>query len=253
MQDAWEMVPHEVNAYFSPEENCIVFPAGILQPPFFSRSQPEFLSFGSFGAVAGHETTHAFDQAGRQYAKDGKLEDWWTNATVPRFEARRKCIVDQYAKYAVEDADGKQHFVQANFTNGEDSADAGGLNQAWRAWRDRLESDPKGERYDNALLPGLSGWTREQLFFIGEFGNGVLGRGTTPEPGADPRWVVRVFVFPPIAYAQGWARNVSPAEAVRRVRTDPHSPNFFRVIGPLSNNAVSARFFLLLFRPGLGL
>ena len=194
------MVPQEVNAYFSPENNEIVFPAGILQvscdvlrilrdpadsvsrpppapqPPFFSQAQPEFLSFGSFGAIAGHETTHAFDQTGRQYDSKGFLVDWWSNATVLKFEARRQCLVDQYAKYAVRDAEGKEHFVQANFTNGEDSADAGGLNQAWRAWRDRLESDVKGEKYDNRLLPGLDGWTREQLFFIGQSGLGTYGR-----------------------------------------------------------------------------
>ncbi len=78
--------------------------------------------------------------------------------------------MSQYSKFSVDDAEGKQHFVQANFTNGEDSADMGGLNQAWRAWQDRRASDPKGEKFNNALLPGLGEWTREQLFFIGEWG-----------------------------------------------------------------------------------
>ncbi|ORY60370.1 hypothetical protein BCR35DRAFT_355234 [Leucosporidium creatinivorum] len=206
----WDMIPSEVNAYYSPPANEIAFPAGILQSPYFSKDWPEFLAFGAFGSVAGHELSHAFDQAGRQYDKNGKLVDWWTKNTTRNFETLQKCIIDQYANYTILDASGKEYYVQSKMTNGEDMADAGGLAQSFRAWSDRFDSDKEGKKYDNYLLPGL-GYSREQLFFI--------------------------------AYAQGWARNIKPAEAVKRIRTDPHSPTNYRVIGPLSNNPDFAKAF----------
>ncbi|KAM0789178.1 hypothetical protein ACM66B_000026 [Microbotryomycetes sp. NB124-2] len=207
----WEMIPPEVNAYYSPPANEIAFPAGILQRPYFSKDWPEFLAFGAFGSVAGHELSHAFDQAGRKYDKDGKLENWWTNETTKRFEHLQKCIIDQYANYSVVDSKGRHFYVQSKLTNGEDMADLGGIQQSFKAWKDRFESDVDGHKFDNYLLPGLSGYTREQLFFV--------------------------------AYAQGWARNISPAEAVKRIRTDPHSPTNYRVIGPLSNSQEFADAF----------
>lgn len=79
--NTWDMIPSEVNAYYSPPANEIVFPAGILQSPYFSKDWPEYLAFGAFGSVAGHELSHAFDQSGRLYNDIGKLEDWWTNVS----------------------------------------------------------------------------------------------------------------------------------------------------------------------------
>ncbi|SCV69812.1 BQ2448_1206 [Microbotryum intermedium] len=204
----WEMIPSEVNAYYSPPANEIAFPAGILQAPYFSKDWPEYMAFGAFGSVAGHELSHAFDQAGRLYNKDGKLVQWWTNETVVRFEGLQKCLLDQYAEYYVQDDKGRKFYVNSRLTNGEDMADAGGISQSFRAWSDRFESK-KGKRV-NWLLPGVK-YTREQLFFI--------------------------------AYAQGWARNIYPSEAVKRVRTDPHSPTNYRVIGPLSNNEEFVKAF----------
>lgn len=90
-----------------------------------------------------------------------------TQNTTRNFESLQKCIIDQYANYTIADANGKQYFVQSKMTNGEDMADAGGLAQSFRAWTDRLDSDKEGKKYDNYLLPGL-GFSREQLFFIGE-------------------------------------------------------------------------------------
>ncbi|KAK4051442.1 hypothetical protein OIV83_002926 [Microbotryomycetes sp. JL201] len=207
----WEMIPSEVNAYYSPPANEIAFPAGILQSPYFSRDWPEFLAFGAFGSVAGHELSHAFDQAGRKYDKNGKLENWWTNETTRRFEHLQKCIIDQYANYSVTDSKGRHFYVQSKITNGEDMADLGGIQQSFKAWKDRFDSDRDGQNFDNYLLPGLSNFTREQLFFV--------------------------------AYARGWTRNISPAEAVKRIRTDPHSPTNYRVIGPLSNSQEFADAF----------
>ncbi|BGP08990.1 hypothetical protein JCM10049v2_004844 [Rhodotorula toruloides] len=210
-REEWEMVPAEVNAYFSPPDNQIVFPAGILQKPFFDVSWPEYLVFGSFGAIAGHELTHSLDQAGRQYDKDGRLVDWWSNSTNSRFVERQKCFQRQYANYTIVGPDGKHYPINSKFTGGEDGADSGGIAQSFSAWQSRLASDPHGDKYSNWMLPGFEGWSREQLFFV--------------------------------AFAQGWARKSTPAEDVRRIRIDPHSPTKYRVIGPLSNNAAFAKAF----------
>ncbi|GAA5903499.1 CCR4-NOT core ubiquitin-protein ligase subunit MOT2 [Sporobolomyces salmoneus] len=207
----FDMPPALVNAYYDPSLNEIVFPAGILQKPFFAVEWPEYLVFGAFGSVAGHELSHSLDQAGRLYDKDGKLTDWWTNTTNARFEERTKCFVEQYSNYTVLGPDGKQHHVNGKFTDGEDTADAGGLAQTWKAWKTRKESDPHGKKYNNLNLPGLGEYSQEQLFFI--------------------------------AFAQGWARAMTPAEAQRRIRIDPHSPTQFRVRGPLSNNEEFAKAF----------
>ncbi|GAA5842860.1 hypothetical protein JCM11251_005829 [Rhodosporidiobolus azoricus] len=207
----WEMVPSEVNAYYQPSDNSINFPAGISQPPFFSVDWPEYLNFASFGSVSGHELTHSLDQAGRLYDKDGKLFDWWSSKTSARFNERQKCFRDQYRRYHVIGPDGKEYPIDSQLTGGEDGADAGGLAQAFTAWQARLKDDPEGKKYKNYALPGLAEYSKEQLFFI--------------------------------AYAQGWARAVTPGEALRRIRTDPHSPTNFRVIGPLSNNAEFAKAF----------
>ncbi|PSR94067.1 hypothetical protein PHLCEN_2v4495 [Hermanssonia centrifuga] len=104
--EAWEMYPSMVNAYFNPPANEIVFPAGILQPPFFSKDWPGYMSYGSFGQVAAHELTHAFDSAGRLYNQQGKLEQWWTNATSEGFKKVQDCIVEQYSSYTIDDGKG---------------------------------------------------------------------------------------------------------------------------------------------------
>jgi endothelin-converting enzyme len=108
---SWEMFPSTVNAYFNPPSNEVVFPAGILRPPFFSQDWPNYLSYGSFGHVAAHELTHAFDSAGRMYNQEGKLEQWWTNATSEGFKVKQECIVNQYAGYYIVDDKGNEVHV----------------------------------------------------------------------------------------------------------------------------------------------
>lgn len=162
------------------------------------------MAFGAFGSVAGHELSHAFDQMGRQYDKDGKLADWWTNvcplpphytkryrpdrvracanlrslrggatqATIARFEHLKGCLLEQYGNYSVEDPKGNPVYVNSKFTNGEDMADGGGVAQSFRAWSDRFGADPEGKHFRNYLLPGV-GFTREQLFFVGAFFGGL--------------------------------------------------------------------------------
>ncbi|WRT67335.1 uncharacterized protein IL334_004305 [Kwoniella shivajii] len=197
-RDSWEMYPQTVNAYYSPPDGEIVFPAGILQPPFYSQSWPAHLRFGAFGAVAAHELTHAFDNSGSQYDEKGRLRDWWTKQTVKDFEERAQCVAKQYSKYYVHDADGKKVYVNGNLTNGEDIADSG-LAQAFLAWKNTV-SDSKSK--DSEKLPGLN-FSDEQLFFL--------------------------------AYARVWAQLTRPATAVSRIRTDPHSPPNWRAVGTLKN------------------
>ncbi|TFY82283.1 hypothetical protein EWM64_g1728 [Hericium alpestre] len=196
---AWEMTPATVNAYYNPPANEIVFPAGILRPPFFSQEWPSYLKYGAFGQVAAHELTHAFDSAGRLYNQEGKLEEWWTKNTSEGFLVKQKCIVDQFSAYTVVGPDGKEVHVNGNLTSGENIGDTG-IIQAYRAWKAQFDdSYQAGTEY---LLPGLN-FTREQLFFI--------------------------------AFGRIWAENIKPASLVQRVRTDPHSPNEFRVDGALHN------------------
>ncbi|KAI0050896.1 Metalloprotease [Auriscalpium vulgare] len=208
--EAWEMTPATVNAYYNPPANEIVFPAGILRPPFFSQEWPSYLSYGAFGQVAAHELTHAFDSAGRLYNQQGKLEEWWTNATSEAFKVKQDCIVDQYSAYTVDDGKGGKIHINPltnDVTSGENIGDSG-IIQAFRAWQAQYEDSYKaGNEY---LLPGLN-FTREQLFFL--------------------------------AFGRIWAENIKPAAAVQRVRTDPHSPSLYRVEGTLSNVPEFAKAF----------
>ncbi|KAJ4488470.1 hypothetical protein J3R30DRAFT_3654706 [Lentinula aciculospora] len=197
--DAWEMYPSMVNAYFNPPANEIVFPAGILQPPFFKKDWPAYISYGAFGHVASHELTHAFDSAGRLYNQQGKLEQWWTNYTSDGFQLKQDCIIKQFSEYSIDDGHGGKVYVNGNLTSGENIGDTG-LIQAYRAWTAQFtQSHEAGNEY---LLPGLP-YTREQLFFI--------------------------------SFARVWARSMKPAAAVQRIRTDPHSPSKYRVDGTVFN------------------
>ncbi|KAL1411044.1 hypothetical protein Q8F55_001991 [Vanrija albida] len=156
-RDSWLMNPQTVNAYYSPPDGEIVFPAGILQPPFYSIHWPEYLRYAAFGAVAAHELTHAFDNQGAQYDENGLLRDWWTNSTLKAFDERAQCIARQYSKYYMLDAEGNKVYVNGNLTNGEDIADSG-LQQAHAAW--------KALKLNDVGLPGLD-FTPDQLFFLG--------------------------------------------------------------------------------------
>ncbi|KAF8078094.1 hypothetical protein FPV67DRAFT_33082 [Lyophyllum atratum] len=205
--ETWEMYPSMVNAYFNPPANEIVFPAGVLQPPFFEAGWPSYISYGAFGHVAAHELTHAFDSAGRLYNQEGKLEQWWTNATSEGFKVKQDCIVKQYSAYTIDDGKGGRIHVNGNLTSGENIGDTG-LIQAYRAWKAQYDvSSQAGNEY---MLPGLK-FTREQLFFI--------------------------------SFARIWARGMKPAAAVQRIRTDPHSPSRYRVDGTVFNIPEFAKAF----------
>merc|ERR1739844_31948 len=93
----WSMTPDAVNAYYTPSKNQIVFPAGILQSPFFNLDYPKSINYGAMGVVMGHELSHAFDDQGREYDEIGNMRNWWNNATLVQFKLRTKCIEDQYS------------------------------------------------------------------------------------------------------------------------------------------------------------
>ena len=150
----WSMTPPTVNAYYSPLRNDINFPAGILQPPFFDPAADDAINYGAIGVVIGHETTHGFDDQGRQFDKDGNLHDWWTREDAAKFETRSSCIADQYSGYAVVD-DVK---LNGRLTLGENTADNGGAHIAFQALQRRLKGGKP------ALIDGFSA---DQRFFLG--------------------------------------------------------------------------------------
>ena len=157
-RNEWVMTPPTVNAYYSPPHNEIVFPAGILQPPFFDRTVDENVNFGGIGAVIGHELTHGFDDQGRKYDAQGNLHDWWTEQDAKEFETRAACIADQYSSFvAVDDLK-----INGHLTLGENTADNGGARIALMALENRIKQDQTGKAADK-----IDGYTPEQRFFLG--------------------------------------------------------------------------------------
>ncbi|XP_033618492.1 EEF1AKMT4-ECE2 readthrough transcript protein isoform X2 [Fukomys damarensis] len=155
-RDQWSMTPQTVNAYYLPTKNEIVFPAGILQAPFYSCNHPKALNFGGIGVVMGHELTHAFDDQGREYDKEGNLRPWWQNESLAAFRNHTACMEEQYSQYQVngERLNGRQ-------TLGENIADNGGLKAAYNAYKAWLRKHGEEQQ-----LPAV-GLTNHQLFFVG--------------------------------------------------------------------------------------
>lgn len=149
----WGMTPPTINAYYSAGNNEIVFPAGILQFPFFDFGADDAINYGGVAAVIGHELTHGFDDQGRQYAADGNLRDWWTKTDADKFNLLAKKVVDQYNAFTVNDS----IYVNGKLTLGENLADLGGLNIAYEAFKKTPEgkSDKK-----------IDGFTPDQRFFL---------------------------------------------------------------------------------------
>ncbi|HJQ54924.1 MAG TPA: M13 family metallopeptidase [Gemmatimonadaceae bacterium] len=151
----WGMTPPTVNAYENPLLNEIVFPAGILQPPFYDPNADDALNYGAMGAVIGHEMSHAFDDQGRQYDKFGNMRDWWSKEDAARYASESKKIVDQFNSYTVLDT---ATHVQGELTLGENIGDFGGLTVAYAAMKRALAAHPQ---------PMIDGFTPEQRFFLG--------------------------------------------------------------------------------------
>jgi len=151
----WGMTPQTVNAYYNPLWNEIVFPAGIMQPPFFHKDFPPAMNYGGMGGVIGHELTHGFDDQGRKFAPDGRLREWWAPEVASRFEERAQCVDDFYSQYSI--AEGVN--VNGKLTLGENIGDLGGVKEAYTAFK-ALE-----ERSGNKA-PAIEGLTNDQLFFV---------------------------------------------------------------------------------------
>ncbi len=151
----WHMFPQTVNAYYHPLLNEIVFPAAILQPPFFNMAADDAVNYGSIGVVIGHEMTHGFDDQGRQFDLNGELNDWWTAEDNERFKARSQKLVDQFDAFSVFDS----LHVDGKLTLGENIADLGGLNIALTAYNKSLENKPQPAPIDN--------FTNYQRYFLG--------------------------------------------------------------------------------------
>ncbi len=192
----WGMTPPTVNAYYSPQLAEIVFPAGILQPPFFEASADGAVNFGGIGVVIGHELTHGFDDQGRKFDGQGNLKDWWTEADAKAFEERATCVADEYSGFSPVDdpKTGQPAHLNGRLTLGENLGDNGGVRIAYQALMNTLTGK------DHAVV---SGFTPEQRFFLG--------------------------------FAQVWCQNTTPAESMNRILTDPHSPGAFRTNGSLRN------------------
>ncbi|MCZ4243362.1 M13 family metallopeptidase [Pedobacter punctiformis] len=187
----WGMTPPTVNAYYNPSFNEIVFPAGILQFPFFDFNADDAINYGAIGAVIGHEMTHGFDDQGRQYDAAGNLKEWWTKADADKFKTKADKVVAFYNNFALLD---NQH-VNGSLTLGENLADIGGLNIAYDAFKLTEEGKKNDKKID--------GFTPDQRFFLG--------------------------------FAQVW-RIKNRDETMRvRLKTDPHSPEMFRVNGSVYN------------------
>jgi endothelin-converting enzyme/putative endopeptidase len=150
----WGMSPPTVNAYYDAQMNDINFPAGVLQPPLYDAKMDDAPNYGNTGGTVGHELTHGFDDEGSQFDAKGNLKDWWTKDDKEKFEARTKCVQDQYAQYVVID----DIHINSKLTLGEDVADLGGEILAYIAWKDANQGKN---------LQPVDGLTPEQRFFIG--------------------------------------------------------------------------------------
>ncbi|XP_025901110.1 neprilysin [Nothoprocta perdicaria] len=195
-KEEWISGAAVVNAFYSASRNQIVFPAGILQPPFFSATQSKSLNYGGIGMVIGHEITHGFDDNGRNFNENGDLIDWWTEESARNFKEQSQCMVYQYGNFSW-DLAGGQHLSGIN-TLGENIADNGGVRQAYKAYENFVKKNGKEK-----LLPGLE-MNHKQLFFLN--------------------------------FAQVWCGTYRPEYAVNSIKTDVHSPGKFRVIGSLQNS-----------------
>jgi endothelin-converting enzyme/putative endopeptidase len=154
----WGMTPPTVNAYYSGSHNEVVFPAGILQPPFFDKKMDDAVNFGAIGAVIGHELTHGFDDQGRKFDPQGNLRDWWTDQDGKEFEKRASCVADEYGNFVA--IDDKK--LNGKLTLGENTADNGGARIALMALLNLIAQDKTGKAAEK-----IDGYTPEQRLFLG--------------------------------------------------------------------------------------
>ena len=196
-REEWGMTPQTVNAYYNPTTNEICFPAAILQPPFYNPDADDAVNYGAIGVVIGHEMTHGFDDQGRQFDKDGNMNNWWTDEDAAAFQAKTEILVKQFDAIEVLPAKEEQPALHANgaLCLGENIADQGGLRVAYTAYRNSLEGK-------EAPAP-IDGFTDAQRFYL--------------------------------AYATLWAQNIRDEEIARLTKLDVHSLGKWRVNATLRN------------------
>ncbi|KAF7273625.1 hypothetical protein GWI33_013669 [Rhynchophorus ferrugineus] len=199
----WSTSPAVVNAYYSRNKNQIMFPAGILQPPFYHKFFPKAMNFGGIGVVIGHELTHGFDDKGRLFDEFGNLKMRWKESSIKNFYEKAQCIIDQYSQYVLPEL---KVPLDGYLTQGENIADNGGLKQSFRAYQLWLQTHPTADE----TLPDLN-ISSKQLFFLN--------------------------------FAQVWCGQQRIQEATNRLKTSVHSPGIFRIIGVLSNSREFAETF----------
>ncbi|WP_313386439.1 M13 family metallopeptidase [Chishuiella sp.] len=187
----WGMSPQTVNAYFNPTNNEIVFPAAILQPPFYDYRADAAVNFGGIGAVIGHEISHGFDDSGAKFDGDGNLVNWWTKQDEEKFAQATKALATQYDAYEPV----KGSHVNGTFTSGENIGDLGGASVAFDALQMYLK--------DKGTYGNIDGFTPQQRFFL--------------------------------SWATIWRTKATNEALENQVKTDPHSPGYFRSFGPIIN------------------
>ncbi len=208
----WGMTPPTVNAYYNPSMNEIVFPAGILQPPFFNAAADDAVNYGGIGAVIGHEITHGFDDQGSRYDQDGNMRNWWTSEDRARFNAKTDKLVKQYNDQVPLE---KLH-VNGRLTLGENLADLGGVAIAYAAYQKSLHGQP---------APVIDGFTGPQRFFIG-FAQVWRGTSRAAEQRlrlrTDPHSPPLVRATVPVSNIQAFydAFNLKPGDAMYREPQD---------------------------------
>ncbi len=193
-REEWGMTPPTINAYYSSQLNTINFPAGILQPPYFDSAMEDAVNYGAIGMVIGHELTHGFDDEGRKFDAQGNLRDWWTPADAKAYEERGECIANEYTE-EIPEAGVKQN---GHLTQGEDTADNGGLRLAFMAVTNKLQLQGKSVDAKDA-----DGWTLRQKFFL--------------------------------SYANQWCQQYRPELMRTVVLTNPHTIPKYRVNNVVSN------------------
>jgi putative endopeptidase len=190
-RDEWGMTPQTVNAYYNARLNEIVFPASVLQPPFFDPNADDAVNYGAIGAIIGHEISHGFDDKGSQFDGTGNLREWWTSDDRKRFDAKTQLLVAQYSAFAPFAG----YTVNGELTLGENIADNSGLEIAYKAYHRSLAGKP---------APTIDGTTGDERFFYG--------------------------------FAQAFRGKVRDAALLAQIKSDPHSPDEFRVNGTVRNH-----------------
>lgn len=197
----WLMTPQTVNAYYLPSYNEIVFPAAILQPPFFNMTADPAVNYGAIGGVIGHEIGHGFDDQGSKYSGDGVLENWWTKDDRAAFDALGDALVAQYNGFCPLEAG--EPCINGRLSLGENIGDLGGLSLAYRAYQLSLDTDGDGVVSEFEQAPVLDGVTGDQRFFM--------------------------------AWAQVWRAKYRDEALRQRLLTGPHSPPYYRANGVVRN------------------